>query len=126
MSANIAMRSFSQKRSTLYIREFDETHKKNYWIELTEWTEYERLILLLQQKLLKMYESKHNEALERNDNTQKTHVGTRSPPKDDRYFENIKKILLTNQQSELTSKYFKQSLYEELKADIEIKYEVVF
>lgn len=120
-------RSFTQKRSTIYIREFDETHKKYYWLELIEWTDYERLIFIIQQKLLKMYELRHNEKLNRQEQTAQTaQTAHNIAKKDDHYFENIKKILLTNQHGETTSRYFKQRLYEELRENIEIDYEVVF
>ena len=120
-------RSFTQKRSTIYIREFDETHKKYYWLELIEWTDYERLIFIIQQKLLKMYEIRHNKKMERQEQSgHTTQIGNNTAKKDDHYFENIKKILLTNQHSESTSKYFKQRLYEELRENIEIDYEVIF
>ena len=123
-------RSFTQKRSTVYIREFDETHKKYYWLELIEWTDYERLIFIIQQKLLKIYEQRHNEKLNRQHRSGQTEYPSRTPQtnakNDDHYFENIKKILLTNQHGETTSKYFKQRLYEELRENIEIDYEVIF
>lgn len=123
-------RSFTQKRSTVYIREFDETHKKYYWLELIEWTDYERLIFIIQQKLLKIYEQRHNEKLNRQHRSGQTEYPSRAPQtnakNDDHYFENIKKILLTNQHGETTSKYFKQRLYEELRENIEIDYEVIF
>ena len=123
-------RSFTQKRSTIYIREFDESHKKYYWLELIEWTDYERLIFIIQQKLLKIYEQRHNEKLNQQVRIAQTEYPSRpahtNAKNDDRYFENIKKILLTNQHGETTSKYFKQRLYEELRENIEIDYEVIF
>ena len=88
------------------------------------------MIFIIQQKLLKIYEQRHNEKLKRQERSGQTahpaQTAHNAAKKDDHYFENIKKILLTNQHGETTSKYFKQRLYEELRENIVIDYDVVF
>ena len=57
------IRCFSQKRSVFYIRVQNETKDKYFWVELTDTPEYERLIINIQQKLLREYEKIHNNKL---------------------------------------------------------------
>ena len=128
------IRCFSQKRSVFYIRVQNETKDKYFWVELTDTPEYERLIINIQQKLLREYEKIHNNKLNTmstNPHTN-THTHTHTNPhtnpqtSQDKYFENIKKILMTDQSSETICRYFKHKLYDALKREVDIKYEIVF
>ena len=123
----VPIRCFSQKRSVFYIRVQNETKDKYYWVELTDTPEYERLIMNIQQKLLREYEKIHNNKImnssEMNQTSQVIQTGKTNQ---DKYFENIKKILITDQSSETVCKYFKHKLYESLKREVDIKYEIVF
>ena len=126
----VPVRCFSQKRSVFYIRVQNETKDKYYWVELTDTPEYERLIINIQQKLLREYEKIHNSKL--NSPSPNPHTNLSHPHKQshtqsqDKYFENIKKILMTDQSSETLCKYFKHKLYDALKREVDIKYEIVF
>ena len=111
----VPMRCFSQKRSVFYIRVQNETKDKYYWVELTDTPEYERLIINIQRKLLREYEKIHNSKL--------NIAHTQSQ---DKYFENIKKILMTDQSSDTICRQFKHKLYDVLKREVDIKYEIVF
>ena len=136
--SSVPIKCFAQKRS-MFIRTQQEPHLREslnreddvclyYWVEVTEWTEYERLIIHIQQKLLKEYEKIHDNKLKKtitNDG-----VDSRSSHKQvsaqDKYFENIKKILMTDKSSETVCIRFKQQLYEALKREICVKYEIVY
>lgn len=123
---DVPIRCFSQKRSVFYIRVQNETKDKYYWVELTDTPEYERLIINIQQKLLREYEKIHNSKL----NTSHTHTQFQSQShtqtSQDKYFENIKKILMTDQPSDTICRNFKHKLYDGIKREVDIKYEIVF
>ena len=119
----VPLRCFSQKRSVFYIRVQNETKDKYYWVELTDTPEYERLIINIQQKLLGEYEKIHNNKLNKSHIQSHTQSHTQSQ---DKYFENIKKILMTDQSSETICRHFKHKLYDALKREVDIKYEIVF
>ena len=89
------IRCFSQKRSVFYIRVQNETKDKYYWVELTDTPEYERLIINIQQKLLREYEKIHNCKLNTTQsNTQsntQSHTQSHTQTSQDKYFESIKK-----------------------------------
>jgi len=99
-----------------------------YWVEVTEWTEYERLIIHIQQKLLKEYEKMHNNKLHKTSTnmTDDSHSSHTQVSTQDKYFENIKKILMTDKSSDTVCSRFKQQLYEALKREIDVKYEIVY
>ena len=118
----VPIRCFSQKRSVFYIRVQNESKERYYWVELTDIPEYERLIMNIQQKLLKAYEKIHNSKL----NRPSANKGQTSQTSQDKYFENIKKILMTDQTSDTICRYFKHKLYDMLKREVDIKYEIVF
>ena len=118
----VPIRCFSQKRSVFYIRVQNETKERYYWVELTDIPEYERLIMNIQQKLLKAYENIHNDKL----NTPHTNRGQTSHISEEKYFEHIKKILMSDQSCESICRYFKHKLYDALKREVDIKYEIVF
>ena len=137
--SSVPIRCFAQKRS-MFIRNRQEPHPREplnrddddvclyYWVEVTEWTEYERLIIHIQQKLLNEYEKMHNIKLKKT--ITNNGVDSRSSHKQastqDKYFENIKKILMTDKSSETVCIRFKQQLYDVLKREIEVKYEIVY
>jgi hypothetical protein len=115
----VPIRCFSQKRSVFYVRVQNESNDGYYWVELTDIPEYEHLIMNIQQKLLREYEKIHNKKL----NKTSTNL-TQSPQ--DKYFQNIKNILMTDQQSDSVCRYFKHKLYDAIKREVDIKYEIVF
>jgi hypothetical protein len=128
--SSVPIRCFGQKRS-MYVRNIRDAQPRAnddvclyYWVELSEWTEYERLIIHIQQKLLKEYEKTHNNKLcKTSTNTMEC---SQSCHTQDKYFENIKKILMTDISSETVCSRFKQQLYEALKREVEVKYEIVY